>query len=270
MSASVRRPAGFSGLIRAGVGLIGLFCLAMASPALAGMGSDSAIEQYAFNLDDRAAVAPATVAVPLPLSIGVAGRIQKRELAFEGYDTSAVEMRHLGAYIGLDLTPWCTVRALLGESDFKPDAEATDRFDADTEWGVGVAARLLNWSVDPVLCNISWIRFDASAQYLDAGAKDGANKVEWQECYSDLTVSLVTVPPEGDTARNISVFAGPAFSWIDGKVKPANGISSDFNEDQLVGITTGLVVVPHDNIALRLELQIFNDISYGASVGFHF
>jgi hypothetical protein len=265
------RRIGYSGWAVVIASLAVVLGLAAGTPTLAGAGSDTAIEGYALNLEDRVAETPALIAAPLPLSIGLYGMNQKRELSFSDDGVKVGTLRHIGAILGVDATSWLTIQALAGSSDIDPGMAEVGRIDGDVEWGMGIKARLINWQVEPIMGNISWIRFDASACYRNAAADDGDNKANWQEGYSDFTVSLVTTPPKKDeTVRSISIFAGPAVSWIDGTLETAEGGSSDFSEEQLIGYTAGIVMVPHDNISLKLEAQFFKKVSYGAAVGFHF
>jgi hypothetical protein len=140
----------------------------------------------------------------------------------------------------------------------------------DLEWGVGVEARVLNRQVEPMLANISWIRFDASAHCLGGAVEDGDNKASRLEFYSDLTVSIVTTPKELDTVKSIALFVGPAVSLIRGNLEVAGGADSDFREGQVVGVVGGLVLIPHDTISIKAEVQYFDDFSFGASLGYHF
>jgi hypothetical protein len=240
------------------------------TPASAGLGSDSLIERYAINLDDRTAEPVPVIKAPQPLSIGVYGMIQKRELSFSGYGTEDATLNHAGVSLGWDATPWLTIRALLAGGNIDTEAISAERVNPGLECGAGIKARLLNWRFNPLFMNVLWMRFDLSAYYRKATADSDRNKADWQEGYGDLTLSLVTIPPDIEqTVKSISLFAGPALSRIDGRVR-VGGNRVDFNEDQRFGLTTGIVVAPRDNISMKLEAQYFEDISYEAAVSFHF
>jgi len=181
MSNTAGRRLVLSGFIMAGL------LLAAAAPALARMGTVTGIEGYWLNLDDRAAEPPVVSSARLPVSVGMRGQLQRRELDFEDFGTRDVELLHLGAWVGVDLTSWLTVRGQLGASDFDPDLAGVDGLGSDLEWGLGVEARLLQRQVDPMLVNISWIRFDASAHCLGGVVEDSGSTVERLE---------VVAPPE--------------------------------------------------------------------------
>ena len=263
------RRIGCSGWVAAGTSLVCLLGLAAGTPARAAVESEPTIQGYALNLDDRRGKSQALIEAPLPVSIAVDGMIQKRDLAFDDFGVKRATLRRLGAYVGVDVTSWLTLRGLVGYSDFEVNVGDNGRIVADLEAGGAAEGRLLNWHMAPMLVNITWIHFDASARYLNA-LKGGSAKAGWQEGYGDLTVSLVVVPPANEeTVRSLAVFAGPAVSWIDGRVDTAQG-DSHFRQDQLVGYTGGIVVVPHDNITLKLAAQVFKDLSYEAALEFHF
>jgi hypothetical protein len=128
---------------------------------------------------------------------------------------------------------------------------------------------LINWHVDPTLVNVSWIHFDASARFLNTLSSDD-NELGWREGYGDLTVSLVSVPHDKATVRSVTVYAGPAISWLDGTMDTVRGGRDDFSENQLVGFTAGIVVVPHENIKLRVGAEMFDEVSWTGAIQFHF
>lgn len=282
------------------IGTIGLALfldVVLVAPASGGVGGDSAIEGHLYNLHDRVSEPPMLVHAPLPISVALDGMVRKREFDVSDAGTAKCKINHFGAVLGVDLLPWFTVQGLLGSSDFQSGAYGIGDIPSSMEWGVGFRARVLNWHFEPLLCNVSWMRVDASACYRNAGVTSGGDGVDWQEGYADLTVSLVTTPvqpadlpwkrsvakvggkgvydlqgePDDLPCRSISVFLGPAVSRIKGTVTTDDSDNSGFNERQTVGFTTGLVVVPHDNIALKFEAQSFDHVwSYSGTVAFHF
>jgi hypothetical protein len=255
-------------------GLAGLACwlgLAAGTPALAEVQTEPMIAGYAANLNDRSGTPLPLISAPLPVSLQLAGMAQKRPLDFDNLGVHTATMQHLGVSLGVDVTPWLTVRGLLGSSEFKAGVENAGKIGSGLEWGVDGEARLMNWHVEPMMCNVSWIHFDASGRYLYARAESDGDEAQWMEGYGDLTVSLVTVPDnKQDTVHSVSVYAGPAVSWIDGELDLGGGRSSDFSHDQLAGFTGGIVVVPHANIKLKLAAKIFDEVSYEGVIEFHF
>jgi hypothetical protein len=261
---------GFSGWISAGTALAWLLNMAAAISAQAQAQTEPLIEGYAINFQDRKGTTDPLIEKPLPVSLEVEGLLQKRKLDFNDLGDQSVEVQRLGLFLGLDITRSLTLRGLISSGELKSDVGGAGDGNDDLSWGVDLEGRLINWQLDPTMVNLSWIQFDASLRYLSSLTEGEDNDLEWREVYGDLTVSLVSVPPDKDTVRSLTVFVGPAFSWIDGSMETAQGRQSDFSEDQLVGFTGGIVVVPHDNIKLKAGLLVFDEVSYLGAVEFHF
>jgi hypothetical protein len=267
---TVLRRVCSSGLVSAGAVLVGLIGITTGTPVLAQeQAPPTTIEGYAVNLDDRRGTADPLISKPLPLSLEIEGVSQKRKLDFDDLGVQSVKIQRMGVYLGVDVTRALTLRGLLGVSELKSSIARSGEDNGDLVWGVDVEGRLINWHVDPTLVNVSWIHFDASARFLNTLSSDD-NELGWREGYGDLTVSLVSVPHDKATVRSVTVYAGPAISWLDGTMDTVRGGRDDFSENQLVGFTAGIVVVPHENIKLRVGAEMFDEVSWTGAIQFHF
>lgn len=261
----------FQRWVAAGIGTACLALMTAGAPAAAGGETEPLVEKYAINLDDRQGTADTLLEAPLPLSIELDGMIVKRDLDFDNLSVTSSEMRRLGLALGIDITPWFTLRGLIGSSDFKSNAGGVGSLDAGLATGISAEYRLLNRRIEPRVSNISWIRCDASARYFGGIAESGDDKVEWREGYADMTLSLVTTPPDPFREVNsLTLFLGPAVSWIDGTLDTAQGGEYQFSHDRLVGFTGGFILAPNDTIKVKLLAQVFGDVSYEAAVQLHF
>lgn len=271
MSTSDYRKVMLSRRITTGIGAAALMWVTSAARVVAAEETGPLIERYAINLADRKGETETLLDAPLPLSIELEGATGKRGLDFDNLGVVSSEMRRFGLSVGLDVTPWFTVRGLLGSSDFETSVGGVGRIDSGLASGISAEYRLLNWQVSPEMSNISWIRCDACVRYLNGIAESGDDKAEWREGYADMTVSLVTTPREPFREVNhLILFLGPAVSWIDGTLDTAQGGEYDFSHDRLFGFTGGLILVPHENIEMKLGALVFNEISYEAAIRFHF
>lgn len=271
MSTSDYRKVMLSRRMAMGIGAAALMCVTAITRVMAAEETEPLIERYAINLADRKDGTEALVNAPLPLSIELEGTMGKRDLDFDNLGVVPSEMRRLGLSLGFDVTPWFTVRGLVGTGDFETSVGGVGRIDSGLTSGISAEYRLLNWQVSPEMSNISWIRCDACVRYLNGIAESGDDKAEWREGYADMTVRLVTTPhePFREVDRMI-VFLGPAVSWIDGTLDTAQGGEYEFSHDRLVGFTGGLILVPHANIEVKLGALVFSEMSYGAALRFHF
>jgi len=243
--------------------------LAAATPTQAGIGTATGIEKYLLNLEDRAAEPQPLISAPLPITVGISYAFNKRECDFDGFGVQQMEMEILAAFAGLDVTPWLTLHGTLGSRDFDANIAGAGDMGSDLAGGLGGGLRLLSRQVQPNLANIMWIRVDASAYYAGSKIENSDSSVDWREFYCDLTFSIVTTPGESDEPKSLSLFVGPAVSLISGELKTAGG-TSDYDEDQKIGLTAGLCVIPHDTISFKLEAQYFEDLSYGGALAYHF
>ena len=204
---------------------------------------------------------------PHMFSLGVSILQQKREVDLGGFGAGKVDWKtsdSLG-YVGFDVFPWWTLLAGVGESKLHFMGAS---YGGDAEWMAGTQVRLLDYFIlDPIIGEEPyWLSVQAGLQFLKSSTStDFSGDVDWHEWNGSLTFHLTSRPERYGFLHQIGIYVGPAFSTINGKQS-----GQDFNDSKSFGFIGGLTLNPSDNVAINLEVQDFEDTSFGASIGFHF
>jgi hypothetical protein len=204
------------------------------------------------------------------LSFGLEFQDQTRAIVPSGAQGSMPEMsvQRLTGLIGLDLVPWLTLEAGAGMTDVDLEGDDSSR-DKDWEWRVGGRARLIDYRLatdEPYYFGV-----EAESFYRASQSENWYSDLEWNEFYSALLFSLSNHPliHFGDDVRTISLYGGPAMSMIDGTWSDEFG-SVDFHEDQNMGAVVGLSFMPDEFMTIKIEAQVFDEVSLGAGLSVHF
>lgn len=178
--------------------------------------------------------------------------------------------RTLMGVIGYDVLSWLTLQAGAGESqltDWRPGR------DAGFKWQAGLDVRLIDYLLlDPIVgSDAYWFRLRMQAQYAQAKSKADRDTIKWNETYLALPAALTARPERQMMIKRISIFAGPAFSHIDGRIENSFGNKmADVKADQTFGFAGGIMINPSDNLCLVAEARNFGDLSYLFSLSLHF
>ncbi len=201
-------------------------------------------------------------------------------LSFEGYGLNQTRgmdfvcggerewsVTHVGALLGWDLTRWLTIKAGGGGSALS--VSGTD-YDSGGEWVVGGQLRLLDyWMLEPLVAEEPyWLSVDVNGRYLMARAEAAKDELTWHEAFGSVVFSLVARPERWGFVDRIGIFAGPAYSEI--VADEGGGFGADVTANRTFGFVGGLFLNPNNNVTLKAEVQAFDKVSVGGSIGFHF
>jgi hypothetical protein len=238
---------------------------ALAASALAVDGGSSARQGSLFDGESGKRLEALYEGGPRLFSLGVYFQNQERGVSRDDSDfVTDWTVRHLMTYVGLDLRPWLTVQGGIGQSSL--DVNGSER-DSDMEWMGGAQIRLLDYMlIEPIIGDDTyWFGLDSNFQYTGSRSDAPEGDITWAEMFGSLTMSLTSRPERYGFMDRISLYFGPAFSMIRGRDD-----NDDFSEDKSLGFVGGLQFMPSDNLTFKLELQHFDETSFGGGVGFHF
>lgn len=236
----------------------------VAASALAIEGGNSARQGALFNGESGDRVEALYAGGPHIFSVGAYGQYQERSVQDDNDLTQKLSIRHLMTYLGCDVLPWLTLQAGIGQSDL---SGLGDDRDEDIEWMGGAQLRLMDYMLiePPIGEDTYWFGLDSNLRYTGSESDGFQGDVKWGEFFGSVTLSLTTRPERYGFVDRISIFFGPAVSFIRGTVD-----DEDISEDQSIGFVGGLQIVPSDNLTFRVEAEQFDDTSFGGSVAFHF
>ena len=245
-----------------GVGLLA----ALSSSALAAGAGASAYEGSLLTWDSGKRFEPLYDGNLQRLSLDGYVLQQTRGMDYGSGPAREWKVMHAGATVGIDLTRWLTLKAGGGGSDLSVDG---DNRDSGGEWLVGGQLRLLDyWMLEPLVSDEPyWLSVNVNGHYLGTTSNGGNEDVTWQELFGSVELSLTARPERWGFIDRIGIFAGPAYSAI--KADDGGGFGS-ISQDRAFGFVGGLFLNPNNNVTLKAEVQSFDKVSIGGSVGFHF
>ena len=195
-------------------------------------------------------------------SIGRYGLQSEREIEWEGSGvTQTLESSKVLGYVGYDLLRWVTLYAVGGQSESK--FGNADTADAETEYGIGFRANILNHFIREPVPLEDVVRLNLSAQYTRAEAEVGGMDLEWEDISVAATIGLVnhTEGLKYYAPESISLYIGPMYSVFE---------SDDFKAKDEIGAVAGIEIFFMDTIVLDLKVQQFEETSVGGGINFRF
>lgn len=208
------------------------------------------------------------------LSIGVGYDSIKRGLDIKNGPAglgALLEADSLSGYAGFDVLPWLTSFVTVGSVELKSGAGI--KTDAKLKISGGVSAYL--WEADVLspgfMAGRVSVKADAELARFESGVENVS--VEWFEALAALPIGyeLFDRYPSGSSgvATSLALYAGPAISYLSGTAKTSYG-DVDFDGDQQFGMVAGADVYFAPQISIGAKLTIFDELSYGATLRFHF
>jgi opacity protein-like surface antigen len=209
-----------------------------------------------------------------PLTLGASYDQVKRGILLDGDLAMVLEARTYGAYLGYDLLPWATLFLTAGGSAIRE--EDTDEYwDSKFKGSLGLALSLWEYDVThpAFLAGRASIKLDLEGATFSS--EDGPAEVVWQEYSMALPFAyeLVEETTYIDGIRDpfrLVLFAGPMVSILDGTADDGRTFEEDFEEDQSFGVAAGVDIYFADNVSVGGQVQVFDEVSGGGSVRFHF
>lgn len=206
------------------------------------------------------------------LSVGVGVEDMDRAITERGAGERLLEGRTAAAWIGCDLSPWCTVFVSLGQSQARMDENA-EFGDGGLKWSLGVNASV--WQVDflgveKVIGRLSFIPMAEHSRYKSGKDSD---TIEWSDTLVALPLSyayFVRDPHYGPVdVHSFVMYLGPAYSGVEGHWTTGSG-RTDFLESREIGVIAGLDCFFTPSVSLGLQVQSFGDPVLGGGFRYHF
>ena len=141
---------------------------------------------------------------------GIYGSFATRNVK-DGAFTTEIDANRVNAYLGYDLTRFCTVYVLGGV--LSVDGSDIDADDWSSAWGAGLWARLMDDDSVDFLPTISRYRLNCGVEYAYSDAADLA----WSEVNGFLTFEIMNenLLNTDFFPGTVSLFFGPVFTYID-------------------------------------------------------
>ena len=218
---------------------------ATVAPAQRSVVEDASAEQALLTWSD-----------PVPWQAGLAYAHVSRPVDLEGLD---VKLRAdiVDAELGVSPWPWLLLYGRAGGSKARLDGAMRD--DTRSGGGGGGGARLNLWQVYEGVQVTAWrLTVQLAGQYLYRTAEDdGDGDLQWGEALVwlplnfHLSFARTFRNSYMDEFQSLAVFAGPAFSKVDG-TWTRRGVEQDFEEEDSFGVAGGA------------ELWLLENLSFGA------
>lgn len=207
------------------------------------------------------------------LSVGVSYERVRRGIDVDGVPlTGDFEADHLRGYLGYDMLPWMTVFVSAGATELKGGTWS------DTDYDLSVSAGLHGylWEGDVLTPAFAAGRMSIKAT-MEIGrysADSNAGGSDWIEFVAALPFGYEIFEryPVGKSglSTSLALYAGPAFSYLDGDVAVLPGVTSSFSSDQELGALAGADVYFSPVVSIGGYALIMDEVSYGATARFHF
>ena len=179
------------------------------------------------------------------------------------------------AGLGAWALPWLLVHGSAGACQAGFEDAMDEKGSAEFAGRIGLRANL--WQVDEGLRESSW-RFTAgfAGDYGHfASGDDGEGETSWNEIR--VVLPLEYYLSFARTYRQLyltevhgmSIYAGPAASWIDGKWKK-NGTQRDFEESETFGAVAGAELWLLANLCFGVRLDWFEESTVELNVTYRF
>jgi hypothetical protein len=184
----------------------------------------------------------------------------------------SLESETAGVMIGYDFASWLTGFTTLGSGRIRKE-EDNAYADQGFRGSLGLSANL--WRTDlthPEFLE-GTISFKTVMEYSQLTSSGTKADYEWNELSVSFPLSYEMFTSygefESDQIFSLVLYAGPAYSGVDGSI---TGSSRDvsFSEADAIGITTGADLYFADNLALGGQFRIFEDTEVSVSLFYHF
>jgi len=195
------------------------------------------------------------------LSIGLHGGQFERDIEWDNGVVQKLKSNRWLGYVGADVFNFITIYAQAGQNESSlNDGEMAD---AEAAFGGGFRMNLLSHFIREPTLTEDIVRLNFGADYLHTSSDVTYEGIDWDEISTSLTIELVnnTTGNKFFAPESISLYVGPVFSTL---------ISSDFSEDNSLGVMGGLEIFIVDTVVLDFEVQHFGQTSFSGGINFRF
>ena len=207
------------------------------------------------------------------LSVGYDYLAVRRNIEYGAPEVMELWANAHSAYIGYDIVPPLTVFITAGACDAKFDGMA-DYGSLQPKWSIGMCGNLWHYDIDDPSFMAGRLTIKSVAEFSRYDSDiDGRGDLEWTDLSAALTLGYeiyedaMNLRPTETISLNF--FFGPLFSVVDGKYKLA-GLYTDFEEERWFGGVGGLDLYLSHNLCFSAQATVFEKVSVGGSVRYHF
>lgn len=205
------------------------------------------------------------------VSIGLGYQRIERGVDLGGGLESVLEATSLSGYAGLDVLPWLTVFVTAGSVEL--EREAGINTDPGLKVSGGLSAYV--WEADVLAPGFMAGRLSLklNAEFTRYESDTAIGTVTWTDAMVALPIGYEKFDGYATSASgletSLAIYAGPAMSFMEGSTKMRFG-DVDFDGSEEFGLVAGADVYFSPQVSLGAEVTVFDEISYGASLRFHF
>ena len=207
------------------------------------------------------------------LSIGVGYDRIKRDIRYRGSSqTVDLDADSISGYAGYNVLSWLTAFVTAGATSLKDDQLTS----SDYALRVSAGLNAYFWEGDVLTPGFAAgrISIKGTAEVLRHEADTSAGTSDWLEWVVALPVGYEMFDrypaARSGLATSLALYAGPAVSVLDGDLALAPGFKQGFRQDQAFGAVAGADIFFAPSVSLGFKALIFDQVSTGASLRFHF
>lgn len=179
---------------------------------------------------------------------------------------------------GLEWSPlgWFSLGAFGGAARARVNEIMTEC--GNLEAGGGLNADATLWQITSEQHRAAWdtsFRLELRASYWRSG-DDGQGELEWAEYYAALPVRYRLYRNRGlqgagtSDFRSLAVWAGPAFSAIDGTWSRQHLLDRDFSETHNFGLAAGADLWLIDSLKVGGRMEWFDEVTFSLGLTYSF
>jgi len=207
------------------------------------------------------------------LSIGLGYDRINRDIKYSGgLGTDTLRADSISGYVGYNFVPWFTTFVTVGATSLR--GGEWNSTDYALRVSGGVNAYFWEGDVLTPAFAAGRISIKATAEVLRHEADTEAGTSDWFEFIAAIPIGYEMFDryptAKSGVSTSLALYAGPAISYIDGDLAVLPGVKQSFGQDQLFGAVAGADVYFAPAVSIGFKALIFDDISTGASLRFHF
>ncbi|OGV69308.1 MAG: hypothetical protein A2283_13840 [Lentisphaerae bacterium RIFOXYA12_FULL_48_11] len=216
-------------------------------------------------------LSPDSMITPPPfetISFGFNYDESRRKVSDNGREIARLDLRSYAFFLGYDMSKWCTVFATVGNSQARL-LENNDFGDGKVKWSIGVNANLWHTELEEPKIFYGRISIKPALELAQFNSTLDDETIKATDISGTLLVAYEKVVE--DPKYNITefygytVYVGPIFSIINGTVN-----DDDFEESRNLGFVGGIDFFITHNFSLGGQIQLFDEMSFGGNVRYHF
>ena len=207
------------------------------------------------------------------LSVGLGYDRIERDIKFSGgRGTEVLKADSISGYVGYNVLPWFTTFVTAGGTSLRGDRWSSR--DYALRMSAGVNAYLWEGDVLTPAFAAGRISVKGTAELARHEADTSVGSSEWFELIAALPVGyeLFDRYPvnKSGLSTSLALYVGPAVSFLNGDLTVTPGIKQGFKQDQSLGVVAGVDVYFAPSVSVGLKALVFDRVTTGASLRFHF